>query len=138
MALPKLKITYTFMDESEQEIVTRLFRCNADEIAYERRYGYPLTARLMVGVRQMRAAGEDPEARMDALAGMEFEDRAAMMRSEDTAFFAWCVWARDAAANGKPQEDFDAWVQTVAALDIDVLEKPEAPGVDPTTAALPA
>jgi hypothetical protein len=135
MPLPLITLTYTFTDESEQVITTRLFRCTADEIAFERRFGYPLSARLMAGARQMAAAeqganGNAEEARMAALAAMTFDDRSAMMRSEDTAFFAWCVWNRNAAATGNPTEDWDSWVQRLAALDLE--RKEEAP--DPTAA----
>ncbi len=136
MALPLLKLTYTFTDESEQIITTRLFRCTADEIAFERRFGFPLSARLMVGVRQMKEAEKSAngeggeEARMKALAEMSFEDRSAMMRSEDTAFFAWCVWNRNAAANGNPTESWEVWSTRLAALDLDKQE--EVP--DPTAA----
>jgi hypothetical protein len=135
MPLPLLKLTYTFTDESETVIATRLFRCTADEIAFERRFGFPLSARLMVGVRQMQEAerganGNAEEARLKALAAMSFEDRSAMMRSEDTAFFAWCVWQRNAAATGNPTEEWESWSTRLAALDLESME--EAP--DPTAA----
>jgi hypothetical protein len=138
MALPKLKLTYTFTDETEEVIVTRLFRCTADEIAFERKFGFPLSARLMAGIRQLQEAekganGNAPEARLEALAAMSFEDRSAMMRSEDTAFFAWCVWNRNAAAKGNPTESWESWSTRLAAFDIDSLESQEAEALDPTT-----
>jgi hypothetical protein len=141
MPLPKLRLTYVFTDESEQVIETRLFRCTADEIAFERRFGFPMSARLMAGAREMQEAergatnGDLPAARMDALASMTFEQRSEMMRSEDTAFFAWCVWNRNAAGAGNPTEEFDAWLTTLAALDVDSLEPKVAEGLDPTATA---
>jgi len=142
MPLPLLKLTYTFTDESEQTITTRLFRCTADEIAFERRFGFPLSARLMAGVRQMQEAerganGDASEARMKALAEMSFEDRSAMMRSEDTAFFAWCVWNRNAAATGNPTESWEVWSTRLAALDLTSMEPREAEAPDPTTPTPP-
>ena len=143
MPLPLLKLTYTFTDESETTITTRLFRCTADEIAFERRFGFPISARLMVGARQMQEAqksanGEGAEAaRMKALAEMSFEDRSAMMRSEDTAFFAWCVWNRNAAQAGNPTESWEVWSTRLAALDLENMEPREAEAPDPTTQTLP-
>ena len=137
MPLPKLKLSFTFTDESEQVIETRLFRCTADEIAFERRYGFPAASRSVVGLKEIRAAGDDEDARLAALAGMAVAERADVMRSEWTAFFAWCVWNRNAAQAGNPTAKFDDWLTTLAALDLDTLvAKPETNGVDPTSVAL--
>lgn len=138
MPLPKLKLTYTFTDESEQVIETRLFRCTADEIAFERRFGFPLSARLMSGARQMQEAergaanGDASAKRMEALAAMTFEERSDMMRSEDTAFFAWCVWNRNAAGAGNPTEKFDDWLTRLAALDLESMEAAPDPTAVPS------
>lgn len=137
MPLPLLKLTYTFTDESEQVITTRLFRCTADEIAFERRFGYPARAKYIRGAPAMQRAereatnGDVEERRIEALAGMDMETRSAMMSAEDTAFFAWCVWNRNAREAGNPTEEWEPWSERLAALDMDRLES-EAP--DPTPA----
>jgi hypothetical protein len=137
MPLPKLRLTYVFTDESEEVIETRLFRCTADEIAFERHFGFPISARLMAGAREMQEAergatnGNAKDRRLEALASMTFEQRSDMMRSEDTAFFAWCVWNRNAANAGNPTEPWESWSARLAALDVDKVES-EAP--DPTAA----
>lgn len=140
--MPTLTLTLTFMDESEEVITTKLWRCMADEIAFERRYGFTFTSRIDVAAfqRLRAAAGAFEEADVEtaatvALGAIPREDREAIqgMRTEWNAFFGWRCWCRALMAAGKTPDDFDTFTDRLAAMDIST----GADAVDPT-ATMPA
>lgn len=135
--MPTLKLTLTFIDGSEEVITTKLWRCTADEIAFERRYGFTFTSRIDVAAfqRLRAAAGAFPDDDVEtaatvALGAIPREDREAIqgMRTEWNAFFGWRCWCRAQTAAGKVTEDFDSFVDRLAAMDIST----DADAVDPT------
>lgn len=118
---PPTRLTFVFADESEETLETKLYRCTADEIAFERHYGFTFGSTLPYGAyAALRAAGSvqdlDPETRKQ-LAGVS---------DEHAVFFAWRCWAR---AHSDPTP-FDAFVETVASLDV---TEDRADAVDPTS-----
>jgi hypothetical protein len=123
MPLPRTRLTFIFADETEEVIETKLYRCTADEIAFERHYGFTYSSTLPFGAYSaLEAVGNkvadlDPESRQQ-LAGR---------KNEHAVFFAWRCWAR---AHQDPTP-FEAFIENIAALDVTELADD---ALDPTAA----
>jgi len=125
MPLTKTRLTFIFADESEEVIETKLYRCTADEIAFERHYGFTYGSTLPYGAyAALRTAGSvqdlDPATRKEL----------ASVSDEHAVYFAWRCWAR---AHSDPTP-FDAFIEMLGNLDVSAAVDD---AVDPT-AATPA
>lgn len=121
MPLTRTRLTFILMDETEETVETKLYRCAADEVAFERHYGFTYGSTLPYGAyAALRAAGSvqdlDPESRRQLAA----------VSDEHAVFFAWRCWAR---ARQDPTP-FDAFVENLASLNVAEVA---ADALDPTT-----
>jgi hypothetical protein len=128
MPLTRTRLSFIFADETEEVIETKLYHCAADEIAFERHYGFTYSSTLPFGAyAALEAVGHkvadlDPESRSQ-LAGR---------KNEHPAFFSWRCWSR---THPDTPRKFEEFIESLASLDIDDMVETDA--LDPT-AATPA
>lgn len=127
MPLPRTRLTLVFADETEETLETKLYRCTADEIAFERHYGFTYASTLPYGAYSALQAIGGQVADLDP----ESRKQLAAQSDEHVVFFAWRCWAR---AHSDPTP-FDAFLETLGNLDVDFAV---ADAVDPTTVPVPS
>lgn len=134
--MAKHTITYTFADEEETQAVvtTRLFRCLADRLAFERQYGRSYASLLPPNMQSAIGADGELDAKL-----LTPEQMAALQAVPDEyqAFFTWRALRRSGGPAYK-ELTFDAFCDGIGEVLIaDGTPTEEAAGDSPLAQAVP-